>query len=348
MSTVTILGAGAMGSALTTPALGAGHEVRLWGTWLDDDILAALRAGHPHPRIKVAIDERAALFDSQDLGAAVDGADVVILAITSDGVLDVLAKAIPYLAPEVPLAMCTKGFGADATGQVSLLPPLLRAMLPAAMRDRTPLVAIGGPCKANEVASARPTATIYAAADVADAERVADLLATEGYRIATTDDIDGVEAAAALKNVYAIALGLADGLSERGGEPWHNLQAAVFARAVAEMRQVTRALGGRPETADGLAGVGDLEVTGLSGRNKVYGMRVGRGEPAGAALDDMVATGQTVEGVAAARFARELAGQRGIPGLALLEAINDVLDGASDPPARVIEAALPARRGAGS
>ena len=73
MPVITILGAGAMGSALTTPALAAGYEVRLWGTWLDDDILADLRAGRPHPRINVAIDPRTQLFDSTDLGPALGG-----------------------------------------------------------------------------------------------------------------------------------------------------------------------------------------------------------------------------------------------------------------------------------
>ena len=133
------------------------------------------------------------------------------------------------------------------------------------------------------------------------------MLGTEVYRLEITDDVDGIEASAAMKNVYAIALGIADGLAETGGEPWHNLKAATFAQAAIEMQRLATALGGRAETAVGLAGVGDLEVTGLSGRNKVYGARIGRGESAKAALDEMVAAGQTVEGVAAARFAAELA-----------------------------------------
>ena len=344
MAVVTILGAGAMGSALTSPALAAGHEVRLWGTWLDDAILAHLRAGRPHPRIDVTIDPRTRLFDAADLGAALDAADLVVLAISSDGVVEVLRRAVPHLRPGPALLVTTKGFGYDPDGRVSLLPPLLEAVLPDALRTACPIVAIGGPCKANEVGVGRPTATIFGSPDRAVAERAAGVLGTPTYRIATTDDIAGVEASAAMKNVYAIALGVSDGLEELGGMPWHNLKSATFAQAAAELQRLAVELGGRAATAVGLAGVGDLEVTGLSGRNKVYGARIGRGEEAGAALAAMVAAGQTVEGVAAARFAGELAAQRNLTDLPLLRAIVEVLDGGDDPAGRIAEAVLPAER----
>lgn len=344
MAVVTILGAGAMGSALTTPALAAGHDVRLWGTWLDDEILADLRAGRPHPRIEVTIDPRTRLLGSADLAAALDAADLVVLAVSSDGVVEVLRRAVPHLRPGPALLVTTKGFGYDPDGRVSLLPPLLEAVLPGPLRTACPIVAIGGPCKANEVGAGRPTATIFGSPDRAVAERAADVLGTRAYRIATTDDIDGVEASAAMKNVYAIALGVADGLEELGGLPWHNLKAATFAQAAAELQRLAVELGGRAQTAVGLAGVGDLEVTGLSGRNKVYGARIGRGEDAKAALAAMVAAGQTVEGVAAARFAGELAAQRSLADLPLLQAIVEVLDGGDDPAGRIAEAVLPANR----
>ena len=343
MAVITILGAGAMGSALTTPALRAGHEVRLWGTWLDGDILAELRAGRPHPRIKVPIDPAARLLDAAELDAALSDSDVAILAISSEGVIDVLERAVPFLRSGMPILMTTKGFGHAATGRVSLLPALLEATLPPALRKRCPLVAMGGPCKANEVAVARPTATLYASADEAEAVNAASLLATPAYRIATTADVAGLEASAALKNVYAIALGVADGLGELGGEPWHNLKAAIFAQAVAEITRIAQALGGRADSAIGLAGVGDLEVTGLSGRNKLFGMRIGQGEAASTALAAMEEVGQTVEGVAAARFAAELARERDLAGLDLLAAIEALLDGAGEPAGLLGDAVLPGR-----
>jgi glycerol-3-phosphate dehydrogenase (NAD(P)+) len=177
------------------------------------------------------------------------------------------------------------------------------------MRERESIVVIGGPCKANEVGSGRPTAVVFGAAQREAAEQARAVFQTAWYRIEVTDDVAGVEISAALKNVYAIALGVCQGLAGESGEPWHDLQAAVFAQAAREMAAVAVAVGGRAETAAGLAGVGDLEVTGLSGRNRIYGERIGRGEKPEQALQAMQDAGQTVEGVPAADLAMELLGQ---------------------------------------
>jgi glycerol-3-phosphate dehydrogenase (NAD(P)+) len=348
MAVIAVLGAGAMGSALTTPAVAAGNQVRLWGTWLDEELLDELRAGRPHPRTGVAADRRVRLFGPGELAEAMDGAEVVVLAISSDGVLDVLKRAAGRLRPGTVLPFVTKGLGRDPQGQVRLLPRLLGHALPAELRRACPLVAIGGPCKANEVAAGRPTAAVYASRPVAVAGGVAELFRTDAYRIEVSDDVQGVELSAAMKNVYAIGLGVCDGLGETGGEPWHDLKAAVFAQAVTEMRRLAGVLGGREATVVGLAGAGDLEVTGLSGRNRLYGMRLGRGEPARQALEGMAVAGQTVEGAPAARLARQLAEQHADdlpPGsLPLLDVVNQLLDGAPDPARLLADAALPPRR----
>jgi glycerol-3-phosphate dehydrogenase (NAD(P)+) len=336
VTTVTILGAGAMGSALATPAVTAGNRVRLWGTWLDDQLLAELQAGRPHPRTGVLLAPGVGLHDPPDLHAALDGADLVAVAVSSDGVLEVVRRAAAALAPGTPLLLCTKGFGRRPDGTVDLLPPLVAAELPAAC----PLVAVGGPCKANEVAAGRPTAAVFAGDDPAVAARCALALTTPAYRVACSGDLPGVEAAAATKNVYAIAVGICHGLTEAGGEPWHDLAAAAFTQAVAEMRRLAVAAGGHEETVLGLAGMGDLEVTSLSGRNRVLGARVGRGEPPADALAAMAAAGQTVEGVPAARLAVDLAAHHGLD-LPLLAAVNRVLDGAPDPAAELAAAVLP-------
>jgi glycerol-3-phosphate dehydrogenase (NAD(P)+) len=335
-ATVTILGAGAMGSALATPAATAGNRVRLWGTWLDDEPLAELRAGRPHPRTGVLLAAGVGLLDAPGLHAALDGADLVAVAVSSDGVLEVVRHAAAALTPGTPLLLCTKGFGRRPDGTVDLLPPLVAAELPAGC----PVVAVGGPCKANEVAAGRPTAAVFAGDDPAVVAGCARTLATPAYRVACSGDLPGVEAAAATKNVYAIAVGICHGLTEAGGEPWHDLAAATFTQAVAELRRLAVAIGGREETVLGLAGVGDLEVTSLSGRNRVFGTRVGRGKPPSEALAAMAAAGQTVEGVPAARLAADLAARHGLD-LPLLAAVNRVLDGAPDPAAELAAAVLP-------
>lgn len=347
MKNITILGAGAMGSALTTPLTRNGHEVRLWATEFDTALLAALRAGELHPRIGVACGSQVLLYDSFALEEALTDADVIVLAITSDGVVPILQRAAPYLHSGQPLVMVSKGFGQTLSGRVSLLPPLLQDALPSHLRETCPIIVVGGPCKANEVGAGWPTATVYASQHAEALSSCQSLFQTPQYRIHTTDDVAGLELAAALKNVYAIALGMCNGLEEVSQHPWHNLKAALFAQAIAEMARLAEAMGGRAETVQGLAGAGDLEVTALSGRNRLLGERIGRGEPIQHALAAMHRAEQTVEGVAAAYFAlalvAQLAQEQYLPerNFPLLYAIHALLEGATHVVELLTEAALP-------
>lgn len=345
MSTITVLGAGAMGSALCTPVARAGWDVRLWGTWLDDHLLDALEAGRPHPRTNAPLPSSVALFRSDDLEAALDGADVVVMAVASVGVPRVTEMALDGITRARALWLTSKGFSPDAEGRVQLLPDAIRRI--AGDRGLPPIVAIAGPVKANECGVEEPTATIFGCRDLAVAQEFARMARTDRYAIAATDDEVGVEICAPMKNIYAIPLGAADGLEERTGVPHHNLKAAAFARAVEEMSLLGRALGARPETAFGLAGVGDLEVTGLSGRNKVYGTRLGRGEGAAEALEEMTRLEQTVEDVPAVALATRLVEQSAphlVGELRLLAAVARlVAGGVDDPQELLIPAVLPAR-----
>ena len=341
---VTVLGAGAMGSALATPFRAAGWQVDLWGTWLDDHLLDACSAGRPHPRTGVHLADGTRLLDSGRLAEALDGAEYAVLAVASVGVLEVARRALPGLAATRAVLLTSKGFAPDEQGAIRLLPDALRDLAAEHGTALPPLVAVGGPCKANEVAAGSPTATVFACRQEAVAATAAGRLVTGAYRAEVPDDETGVELCAPMKNVYAIALGLSDGLGQRTGEPHHNLKSATFAQAVREMRVLSAMVGGRPDTAVGLAGVGDLEVTGLSGRNKVFGARVGSGEPASAALEAMTAAEQTVEGLPAARLAGRLVDQRdpsAWPSLPLLTAILAIFDDAPDPVGLVTDAVLP-------
>jgi glycerol-3-phosphate dehydrogenase (NAD(P)+) len=161
---------------------------------------------------------------------------------------------------------------------------------------------VGGPSKANEVARGLPTAVIYGSLDAEAVEFAREVFATPRYRIEPTDDITGLEVVAAMKNAYAIALGMADGLEQRTGLPHHNLRAALFPRAVTEMGLLARAFGGRAETVFGLAGAGDLQVTITSGRNRLLGERIGRGNSPAEAVQTLATGGTTVEGYRAATF----------------------------------------------
>lgn len=324
MATIAILGAGDMGTALCTPLAANGHDVRLWGTYLDRDIVAALRAGQPHPRLGVAAPRGVAVFPDDRAGEAIAGADMVLFAISSVGVRAIAQQVAPWL-PTVPLLMTVaKGFDPDPAGGLPLLLPDV-----IAERSVAPIVGVGGPSKANEVARGIPTAVVFAGPGSAAGEAAA-LFRNGTYRVETSDDLLGVEIAAAMKNAYAIALAVADGLELATGIPHHNLRAALFPRAVAEMGCLAAALGGRAETVSGLAGAGDLQVTITSGRNRLLGERVGAGERGPVAVRTLRDAGITIEGYDALGFGRDLAAGLTLAGgrtlrLPLLDALWQVL-----------------------
>lgn len=346
MPSVTVLGAGAMGSAICTPLADAGWDVRLWGTWLDDHLIDACQAGKPHPRTNEPLAEGVKLYRVDDLEEALDGANVVIMAVASVGVPKITEMALPGIVKADALWLTSKGFNPDDDGNIQLLPDAIRRIAKEqGYEELPPIVAIAGPVKANECAARKPTATIFGCKDLEVAKKYARLARTENYRIEPTDDEVGVEICAPMKNVYAIALGIADGLEEGTGIPHHNLKAATFTQAVREMSKLGVHLGAQEKTAYGLPGVGDLEVTGLSGRNKVYGVRIGRGEKPDEALAEMDRLEQTVEGVPAADLARQLVDQSASEikdELPLLVAVVKILKGTDEAVKQVIaEAVLP-------
>lgn len=301
MARVAILGAGDMGTALTTPLAANGHDVRLWGTRLDGAIVEALRAGEPHPRLGVPAPAGVRVFAEPEADAALAGAEVAVVAVTSDGVRPVVSALAGCLAAVPTVMTVAKGFDpGPANDDILLLPEVIRSFTSA------PIVGVGGPSKANEVARAIPTAVVFAGLPAA-VRRCRDLFATPTYKVETSGDLTGVEIAAAMKNAYAIALGVADGLEQRTGVPHHNLRAALFPRAIDEMGRLIEARGGRAATAAGLAGSGDLQVTITSGRNRLLGERIGRGEPGVEAARALRDAGITVEGYAAADFGYRLA-----------------------------------------
>lgn len=336
-----------MGSGLCRPLVESGWEVRLWGTWLDEHLLDACESGSPHPRTQQILPKQVRLFRSAELEKALEAADVVVMSVASVGVPKITEMALAGICKAKALWLTSKGFCPDEKGQIELLPDAIRRIAKKAGYEELlpPIVAIAGPVKANECAAAKPTATIFACKDRSVAVKYAKLARTENYCIEASDDEIGVELCAPMKNVYAIALGICDGLEAATGIPHHNLKAATFNQAVKEMSRLGSHLGAQAQTAFGLPGVGDLEVTGLSGRNKLYGVRIGKGQSAQTALAEMERLEQTVEGVPAAGLAAQLVAQKASSiavQLPLLAAVVKIINGSQEPVVRLIaEAVLP-------
>ncbi len=262
---VAIVGAGSWGTALARLAA-ARAEVRLWAR--EPDVVAAVRErrentlflpGHPLP---------AAVACTGDLAEALDGAEIVVMAVPSHGFRAVLRSAGPFLPPAAPVISVTKGIEQES------LKRMTEIVLEETGRDPAGVGVLTGPNLAREIAAGQPAATVVATTDPEPGLAVQALLMGPTLRVYTNPDVVGCEAAGALKNVMAIAAGMAAGLGY--GD---NSTAALITRALAELTRLGVAMGGRPLTFAGLAGMGDLVATCIStqSRNRQVGVALGEG-----------------------------------------------------------------------
>lgn len=305
METITIIGAGAMGSALTTPLVENGHDVRLWGTELDGHIIDELRAGNNHPKHKYPLLKETKLYKVDELAEAMKDSKYVIMAITSDALGMVFERVVPFLTEESIVSSVSKGYDYNKKDEIVILPEILKERLPENLSN-VPIVAIGGPCKANEVLYRSPTCVVYACEDMEAARTFKELIQTDVYNVKVDDDVMGTEISVAMKNAYAVALGMAEGYKGINGLTHNNTKSALFAIAIEEMDKLSTAMGGMTRSVYGLPGAGDLEVTGEAGRNRILGEVLGEGMKASVALQKMKDEDVTVEGYPAIRFGYEL------------------------------------------
>jgi glycerol-3-phosphate dehydrogenase (NAD(P)+) len=309
---IAVLGAGAWGTALAAQAAPR-HEVRLWGR--DARQMAALRADRVNQRYLPGVELPAALALDDDLALAVAHAcdGIVVIATPMSGLRDML-QALP---DEGRVLWLCKGFEAVTGG--------LGHEVATAVRPRLRAGVLSGPSFAEEVARGCPTALVAASFDLALAEAAVDAFHSETLRIYTSADPVGVEVGGAVKNVLAIATGVADGL-----DLGLNARAALITRGLAEMTRLGVALGARAETFTGLSGLGDLVLTatGDLSRNR----RVGLMLAAGHVLPDILRRlGHVAEGVYSARMVVERAHSHGVE-MPIAQAVVDVLEGRLTPP----------------
>ncbi|MFT9494130.1 NAD(P)H-dependent glycerol-3-phosphate dehydrogenase [Anaerosolibacter sp.] len=303
---VVIIGAGAMGSALTVPLAKNGNEVILWGTELDEGIITALRDGKPHPKHKHPLPSCIKTYYAHQLQEAMEHAEIVIMAITSDALGMIFKRVISYLHEGMIVISVSKGLEYGASGDTIILPHMLEELLPNLLKDKIPMIGVGGPCKAIEVMWESSTSVTYACKNIEFAQKVKNLIMTDRYNVEITEDMVGTEICAAMKNAYAVGLGLAEGFKSRAGFLHNNTKSALFTFAVAELAILVKALGGSLASVVGLPGVGDLEVTGEAGRNRTLGEIIGAGMKAKDAIKKMEEEDITVEGYSAIRYGYEL------------------------------------------
>jgi glycerol-3-phosphate dehydrogenase (NAD(P)+) len=283
MANVVILGAGVMGSAFSMPLADNGHHVRLVGTHLDGDIIEELHESHIHPRLKTRLRDGVQPYTYDRLAEALQGAELVVLGVNSLGVDWAAAMLGPLLPPTVPLLFLTKGLAGDETG-LCILPHALRRQLPPALQSDVKVAAIGGPSIAGELAAERHTCVVVTGSDPATLDRLAAMLRTPYYHVWTSTDMIGVEVCVAMKNVYALAVGLVGGMLEKEGKAdneavMFNVAAGIFAQGLWEIAYLVDVMGGDRRSVYSLPGAGDLYVTSMGGRNSRMGRYLAMGTP---------------------------------------------------------------------
>ena len=318
MARLAVLGAGAWGSAIAA-VLAPRLEVRLWAQ--NAAQAQAIHATRRNERYLPGIELPKALVVTSELGRAVDGVRLALVATPVAGLRDVLQR----LDRPIPVIWLCKGFE-EGTG---LLPHQVAA---ETLGENTRCGALSGPSFAEEVARGLPCALTLASSAAAFAKESAALLHGGRMRIYYSADVIGVEIGGAVKNVMAIAAGISDGLGLG-----YNARAALITRGLAEIARLSAALGGQPETVMGLTGAGDLilTATGDLSRNRRVGMELARGK----SLQDILANlGHVAEGVRSAKEVAALAKKKKVD-MPVSDAVNAVLDG-SLKPAQAVERLL--------
>ena len=310
---VTVVGAGSWGTTVASLAA-ANAPTRLWCR--RPEIAAEINARATNEQYLPGFALDPSLEAGPDLAEALAGAAVVAMAVPSHVFRPVLAEVVPHLGPQVPVVSLSKGLEQGSHRRMS---EIVTELAPG-----HPVGVLTGPNLAREVLGGSPAAAVLAMSDVATAGRLGALFAREHFRVYVGGDVVGCELGGALKNVMALAVGMAEGLGLAD-----NSRAALITRGLAELTRLGVAMGGEPATFAGLAGLGDLLATCLSpqSRNHHVGVELGRGR----SLHEITAAMQQVaEGVKTARVVLELAAEHRVE-MPIASELCAVLDGGRDP-----------------
>ena len=286
MSKIVIIGAGAMGSAFSLPCLDNDHDVNIVGTHLENDFIDNLKAERNlHPGLNTSIPLEVKIFKFNKFDEILkSNVDLIVLGISSKGiewVADQLCRL--YKEKQMPnILMLTKGLSIH-NNKYELLVDKLERLLSTRGISKINISAVGGPCLASGLANRIHSSVVIANKDIQTAKKIADMLNTNYYHTSYSDDLNGVEVAAAIKNIFSMAVGAAKGLcsnnvsNEIREKNYLNTASALIKQSIHEMEIFVEHLNGKKETVKGLAGLGDLYVSSGGGRNAKMGAYIGEG-----------------------------------------------------------------------
>jgi glycerol-3-phosphate dehydrogenase (NAD(P)+) len=322
-SSLAIIGGGAWGTALATVLADRHTGIRLWV--FEADLAGEMERTRENAAYLPGVRIPDGVRITSSLETALPGSSLVIFVVPSHVFRTVLESACPHIGPGTILVSATKGIEVRSLSSMSRI---MGELLPT--EQHRALAVLSGPSFANEVAARRPTAVVAAAREGRVARRVQQAVSAETLRVYAGVDPVGVELGGAIKNVIAIAAGVVDGLALG-----LNARAALITRGLAEMTRLGVAMGARPQTFAGLAGMGDLILTctGDLSRNRSLGLALARG----ASLESRLATSRTVaEGVNTCRSVVALAERHAVE-MPISRAVHRLLFEGQDPREAVVE-----------
>ena len=286
MSKIVIIGAGAMGTAFSLPCLDNNHDINIIGTHLENEFIDNFKKNkNIHPSLKTYIPEEIKIFKFEKFNELLSSnVDLIVLGISSKGVewvADQLSRL--FKGKTIPkLLMLTKGLSIH-NNRYELLVDKLERLLSEKGLSNMNISAIGGPCLASGLANRVHSSVVVANKDIKTAKKIADMLNTNYYHTSHSDDLNGVEVSAAIKNIFSMAVGAAKGLCSNNASDeireknYLNTASAIIKQSIHEMEIFVEHLKGKKETVRGLAGLGDLYVSSGGGRNAKMGYYIGEG-----------------------------------------------------------------------
>jgi glycerol-3-phosphate dehydrogenase (NAD(P)+) len=311
---ITILGDGAMATVCSILLTQGGHAVTMWGAF--EESIERLLQDRENRRLLPGVRVPAEVQLTANDAAAFDGSTLILSAIPTQYMRGVWKRLKPHVPAGIPIVSVAKGIEND-----TLLRPtqiIGDALGESAVATGRPLVALSGPNIAAEIAKYLPATAVAACIDETVAQRIQAVFSTQWFRVYTNRDVVGVELAGATKNVIAIAAGILDGLAAG-----NNAKSALVTRGLVEIMRLGLAMGAKPETFGGLAGLGDLITTCVSpeGRNRTVGEQIGKGRK----LKDVLASMDSVaEGVPTTKSVRMLAARFNVE-MPITESVYEVL-----------------------
>tara|TARA_A100000164_G_C21918659_1_gene779525 strand:- start:1373 stop:2401 length:1029 start_codon:yes stop_codon:yes gene_type:complete len=284
MKNIVIIGAGAMGSAFSIPCIDNDNKVSLIGTHLEDNLIETIKSNHKlHPKLNINLPLKLNIEKIDKLEDLMkEKPDILVVGVSSVGIDWFVNQVAEKLESKTSIVLLTKGLSI-VNRKLSTLSDKIKKLLNDKGINSINISAIKGPCLAAGLANKIRTSTLIASNDIVQAKNLQKIITTNYYSTETSEDLNGVELCGAIKNIYSMLIGASEGLSSQSKDNkikskyFHNTAASLIHKSVSEMSKFVKHYGGKQDTVYGLAGLGDLYVSAIGGRNSQMGKYLGEG-----------------------------------------------------------------------